>query len=255
MSRDSNGGARQPDTLETIGIIDETTLPEETRLGAAMAYCDAQSMPCDSESWMRFVRALWIAAYEATQGEHHDLLPENLGTIARYNDALMELIEANTWLKEMGLHQPIVQLQLAITDVARGNEPELFKPVVKRTRNKPLPSTAEDVVKGQAAHALDLLIQSGESASNAASQIARALKAGGVAGAARIDGRTIINWRNRHKQGAGADGVSVVSLSHFTGEVPAMAGQSPKEQAEWILRNLRGAPATKATKKSRQVPT
>ncbi|OZB39552.1 MAG: hypothetical protein B7X48_08875 [Acidiphilium sp. 34-60-192] len=93
MSRDSEVVARQPDTLETIGVIEETTLPQQTRLFAGMAYCDAQSMPCDPQSWMRFIRALWIAAYEATQGEHHDLLPENLGTIARYNHALMELIE------------------------------------------------------------------------------------------------------------------------------------------------------------------
>lgn len=245
----------RPDTIESVGTIDETTLPEQTRLYAAMAYCDAQSMPCDPEAWMRFVRALWIANREATQGLHHSLLPEKLGTIARYNQALMELIEANTWLKQMGLHQPIAELQLAITDIARGNEPELFKPVVKRSRNRPLPSAGADVVKGQAARVLDLLILSGEEASEAARRIARALQAGGVIGAGRITASTIKNWRNRHKEGVGADGVNSLSLSHFTGEIPAMAGQSPKEQAEWILRNLRNAPAIKATRKSRQVPT
>jgi hypothetical protein len=255
MSRDSEVVARQPDTLETIGVIDETTLPQQTRLFAGMAYCDAQSMPCDPQSWMRFIRTLWIAAYEATQGQHHDLLPENLGTIARYNQALMELIEANPWLKEMGLHQPIVRLQLAITDVARGNQPELFKPVVKRSRDKPLPSAEVDIVKGQAARVLDLLIQSGEDVSSAAAKIARELRASRVTGADKINAETIKNWRNRHREGADADGVTVVSLRHFTGELPAMAGQSPKEQAEWILRNLRNAPAIKETKKSRQVPT
>ncbi|OZB39551.1 MAG: hypothetical protein B7X48_08870 [Acidiphilium sp. 34-60-192] len=114
-----------------------------------------------------------------------------------------------------------------------------------------MPSADADVVKGQAARVLDLLIQSGENASKAADQIARALKAGRVTGAGRIKASTIINWRNRHKEGAGADGVNALSLGHFTGEIPAMAGHTPKEQAEWILRNLRGAPAIKATRKSR----
>jgi hypothetical protein len=235
--------------MQTIGIIPSAT-PDD-RLAFSMRRCDAMGSPPDIEAWMTLVATLQIAAGRAQQGENHPLLPDGLGVIAEYANAFGDFLLAHPWAHAEGLQQPLGRLLAAIMDLANGKTPELFKPIAK-VGNRPKDETIGEIIKGQAARALDELISAGEPTEQAASKVLRVLRAGNVLGAKRWTPRTIERWRYRLREGEGA--MSPVALAHFRQALRPDAGATHAQRAEWLLGTLRNALAIKGPKDSQEPP-
>jgi hypothetical protein len=225
--------------LDKIGTVDIADLTERERLLLAMCSVYPVIPPPTDDEWRGMVGHLRFVMHRQRSGFHESGLTDQQSQVVAFANILGQFFMHMPSMKAEGLQQPLALLVTAFNDLAAGKISDLFKPVWKPL-HRPDNQQIDDIVKGKAARALDLLIQAGESRGEAARSVAQALDKASVRGVKGRSPRTIINWRIRCGEGPGA--VSAVALAHFRDPLPAEAGASAAEQAVYLLRELRTAP-------------
>lgn len=159
--------------------------------------------------------------------------PDELSAVQGCLVGVLRLLEKQPGLMERGDLAPLLRLNGALSDLTVGRVSTLFKPAKKAGR--PV-SSQRELLQAIAARALSELIQAGEDRDQAASRIARALKAK-RRDMSDVSATTVVNWRQRLMQGPGP-GASEDAAQQYCMPLPDHFGETPKSRGEALLKKL-----------------
>ena len=176
-------GVDLPNTAK-IGTIDPADLTEQERLLLTMMTVHPVLPPPTDDVWRVMVGHLRFVQRRQRDGFHNPGLSDQQTAVAAFTNILAQFFLNMPEMKAEGLHQPLALLVIAFNDLAAGKVSDLFKPQWVPS-HRPSSQQIDDIIKGKAARALELLIQAGTAKNDAARQVVRVLTVRGVVCAAR----------------------------------------------------------------------
>lgn len=200
---------------------------------------EARANPPNLDDWAHLVGMLRLCAeINSHSASNPDLPGAAISSAECAIRAVVSFLQKQPYLNLRGeAVAPLVRLQLAMWDLTEGRAPPMLKPV-SGGRGNPGKGQAATMIQGIAARTLSEFIEARVPPREAARRIAHALNAASRRGMGKITGATVINWRDRLKQGPGP-GAPDIAVDHYRAALPLGMGETPLARAENLLVVLR----------------
>lgn len=198
------------------------------------------------QAWVQLLLRLRGAARMEELGDQDARLPEGMNAVARVVNALNDFLHSHEIVQAERLAAPLLQLATAIVDLGAGHKPRLFTPIPQGKRGLPK-RVAGGNIEAIAARAMDELVEAGVELPDASAKVCKVIRAGNLPDSDKCEPKTVARWRERMKAGvAGKEKVPQGILDRWQAPLPAEAGETAAQRAEWLLNLLRDPRAGRA---------
>lgn len=194
-----------------------------------------------SEAMCDFLKELRAAGYRRrTRSDSKSADAADLECVAHAVTAVLDFVKQTLPPEQnadmMALCQSLLAFGAALTDLQNGRAHEMFRCAKKERGGAPPLASGKAVARANAARALDLFVEGGAPLEQAAKRVADAVNA--RRRGPRITARQVEKWRETYR--AGDRGLPCdLGLARFREPLPPEAGETPTEQASWILQHFK----------------
>lgn len=185
-----------------------------------------------AQAWRQLCASLLQIAENEREGLEYEGAPPGFMASEAALHAVLTFLQSSDGLMRAGAVVPVLRLRAAVRDLQEGRQPALLKP---RSRGgRPGTDHRSATIIGFAARALDELVTSGAAVNDAARTVCECMRKGRAIGWQAIKPATIKNWRNRCREGEGAD-IAPLAIKHFREPLPRGMGATAAIRGQNLL--------------------